>query len=441
MLKLSLLDASALLFGLAAVLGVINHHIFKLPFTIGMTFSALLASVLVLALDAVFPGVGLAHTASSMLGNIDFTYALLNGMLGFLLFAGALHTDLDALKSRAMPVLALAVFGTMISTAIIGVGSFWLFGALGLGMPFLFCLVFGALISPTDPVAVLGIMKAAKAPHEIEIKVIGESLFNDGIGVIVFAVLVSMATGGAGLHGGTEPEAFGAEGVLQLLAKEVFGGVGLGLVFGYMAYRALRSLDESNLEILISVALVMVLNLIAFKLHVSSPLACVVAGLFIGNRGRSLAMSARTRQHLDIVWSFIDEALNAVLFLLVGLEVMIVAWSGPLLVAGLVCIVLVLGARFVAVALPINVLKALRVSFNVGTTRILTWGGLKGGISIALAMSLPEFAGRDVVVTSTYLVVVFSILVQGMTVGKLIKKIATRAELNAPAPDDSHALL
>lgn len=427
-MALTLLDTVALLFGLAAILGLLNHHLFRLPFTIGMTFSALLASLLVLAVDMVAPGLGIGATVRATISGIDFTYTLMHGMLAFLLFAGALHVDLEGLRKHAVPVLALATFGTLISTGLVGAGSYFLFDSLELGVPFAFCLVLGALIAPTDPVAVLGIMRAAGAPRALEVKVIGESLFNDGLGVVIFAVLVSVATGGADAHG-HGAEAMNAASVLLLLGREVIGGVLLGLLAGYTGYRALRSIDEANLETLISVAMVMGINLIAFKLHTSSPLACVIAGLFIGNRGRYFAMSDDTREHLDIVWSFIDEALNAILFLLIGIELVAITFSGDLVLAGLALIPMVLFARFGAVALPLNALKALRVEFATGTTRVLTWGGLKGGISIALAMSLPEFEGREAVIASTYAVVVFSILLQGLTVGKLIERIVPAERL------------
>lgn len=438
-MALSLLDVASILFGLAAILGVINHHIFRLPFTIGMTFSAMLASFCVLAIDRVLPGLGLAQAVRGAVGGIDFTYALLNGMLGFLLFAGALHTDLERLRRYATPVIALAVIGTLIATVVVGGGSFLMFEGFGLHVPMIYCMIFGALIAPTDPVAVLGIMRAAGAPKSLEIKVIGESLFNDGIGVVVFAVLVGVATAATGVAGEHGHGAMTAGGVAMLVAQEVVGGVLLGLACGYAAYRALRAIDEPNLEILISVALVMVMNFIAFKIHTSAPLASVVAGLLIGNRGRYFAMSERTRKHLDIVWGFVDEALNAVLFLLVGLEILTFNFHGPLLGAALLAIVLNLVARFIAVAIPMNILKAIRMEFVKGSIRVLTWGGLKGGISIALAMSLPPFEGREAVLSATYAIVLFSILVQGLTVGKLIRRIVPEEMIEEQAELDAHA--
>ncbi|MEC9397243.1 MAG: sodium:proton antiporter [Myxococcota bacterium] len=434
---LSLLDTGAALFGIAALLGLVNHHLFKLPFTIGMTFSAMLASLFVMGFDLLFPEVGVGPIVRGAIKNIDFTYALLHGMLGFLLFAGAMHTDIERLRNHAVPVLALAVVGTMLATAGMGGAAYFLFTSQGIGISLIFCMVFGALIAPTDPVAVLGIMRAAGAPQALETKVIGESLFNDGIGVVIFALLVSIATGGAGdHHHGAEAMTAGA--VALLMAQEVLGGVLLGLVMGYGAYRALRSINQPNLEILISVAAVAVINMIAFKLHTSSPLACVIAGLFIGNRGRYFAMQDTTREHLDIVWSFIDEALNALLFLLVGMEILSLKYSSDILIVSLAMIPLGLGVRLVSVAVPLAGLKALKVNFSKGTTRVLTWGGLKGGISIALAMSLPEFEGRDAVLGATYAVVVFSIIVQGTTVGRLIEKLIPAEERQKPAEGGAH---
>lgn len=429
-MQLALLDGAAILFALASVFGLINYHTLRLPFTIGVTIAAMLSSFLVLALEALIPGFGLATELKVMVREIDFTRALLHGMLSFLLFAGALHTDLESLRERAKAVVALAVVGTLISTFAVGFGSWFILGALGLPIPLPFCLVFGALISPTDPVAVLGIMRAAGAPRALEIKVIGESLFNDGLGVVLFVVLLGIATGGDAAHG---QGAMDAASVIALLLKEVVGGVGLGALLGYITYRALRSVDEANLEILISVAMVAFLNFIAFKLHVSAPLAAVIAGLFIGNRGRYFAMSERTRVHLDIVWSFIDEALNAVLFLLIGLELLILTFSTDYLIASAILIPATLLARFLAVSLPLAGLRFVKESFDPGTVRVLTWGGLKGGVSVALAMSLPPFEGRDAILTITYIIVAFSIIVQGLTVGRLIKRLMPDA-----APREAH---
>ena len=408
-----LLDATAILVTLAAVFGLFNHHVLKLPFTIGLLVSGLLASFGVLLVDALWPEVALAETVRAAVLQVDFSAAVLSGMLSLLLFAGALHTDLSLLRSRALPILVLATVGILISTALAGVLAFGVFRLVGIELPFIWCLVFGALISPTDPIAVLGVMKAAGAPKQLEIKVIGESLFNDGIGVVVFTVLLGLAVSGS------DPEV-GAVGAL--LAKEVLGGLALGAAFGGLSFWALRSLDEPNLEILITLATVLAIGFLGPRLHISAPLAAVVAGLLLGNHGRESAMSARTTKTLDTVWTFLDETMNAVLFLLIGIEVLAIDYSrSSYLLAAAFLIPAVLGARLVGVALPLGLVRN-RIELGPGAISVLTWGGLKGGISIALAMKTPDFPGRNAMLTVTYAIVVFSILVQGLTVGRLIRR-------------------
>jgi monovalent cation:H+ antiporter, CPA1 family len=417
-----LLDAAAVLLVLAAAFGLFNHHVLKLPFAIGLLVSGLLASFCVLGFDAALPSWNAGERIRALVLEINFAETVLSGMLSLLLFAGALHTDLTKLKKRLATILALASFGVLISTALAGGAAYLLFRAFDVQIHVIWCLVFGALISPTDPIAVLGIMKAAKAPKQLEIKVIGESLFNDGTGVVVFTILVGV---GVALMTGSEAaadEAMSAGRVTTLLVKEIVGGLGLGLVAGYVCYRALRTLDEPNLEILISFATVFAIGFVASRLHFSAPLAAVTAGLLIGNSGRRTAMSERTEQTLDIVWTFVDELLNAVLFLLIGIEVFAIDYSrASYLWAAAALIPAVLLARFVGVFLPVTLLR-LKREIDRGTVRVLTWGGLKGGISVALAMKLPEFEGRNAVLTVTYGIVVFSIIVQGLTVGKLIRR-------------------
>ncbi len=424
-MSLSIFDTAALLVVLASIFGFANHHLLKLPFAIGMTVSALLASLLIMGIDVVLPQVGLGQVVRQALSEVDFSETLMKGMLGFLLFAGALHVNADDMKARLTPIITLATLGVMISTAIVGFGSHALFGALGVDISLAWCLVFGALISPTDPVAVLGIMKAAGAQEGHSIKVVGESLFNDGVGVVVFTLLVAFAAGPEAGYG-----AISAASIGKVLLVEVVGGIALGLISGLITYKALKSLNEPNLETLISVALVMGVTFLAFKLHTSAPLACVVAGLFIGNRGRDKAMSEDTKLTLDRVWAFLDEALNAVLFLLIGLILLNLDLGGPLLLAAALAIPLTLAARFISVSLPISLLQR-RFTFTPGAIKILTWGGLKGGISVALALSLPPFEGRSVVLGATYAAVLFSIIVQGLTVGTLIKSINKKAAQGA----------
>lgn len=415
-MELHLFDVAAILLILASAFGLANHHLLKLPFAIGIMVASMVASLVILGLDLVAPVLGLADIVRGTIQHVDFTEAVLEGMLGFLLFAGALHTDLSELREEFGPIFALASVGLVLSTAIVGVCAWMVFGWLGIEVPFSYALVFGALISPTDPIAVLGIIRAAGAPKEIELRIVGESLFNDGFAVVLFSVLLAMAVGGGG------DASTGIASVLALIGKEVIGGVILGLALGFVTFRAMRTLDEPHLEILLSVALVMAISLVGFQLHVSVPLGCVVAGLLIGNRGKTLAMSERTGRDLDIVWSFIDETLNAVLFLLIGIEIVTIPFDIGSLQAALLLIPLVVGARFLAVSVPMTVYQ-IRRNFRRGARRVLTWGGLKGGISIALAMALPEFEGRGAILTATYAVVVFSIVVQGLTVGMLIRRL------------------
>ena len=417
---------------MASVFGFINYRVLKLPPAIAMVVASLLSSFLILGVDAIHPEVHASDQVRAALTNLDFSQLLMNGMLSFLLFAGALHVDLASLRTEKRSIALLAVGSTAISTGIIGFGSYWLFGLMGVDIALSYCLVFGALISPTDPIAVLGIMKAVGAPKDLEIKIVGESLFNDGLGVVVFVVLLSLAGGAA--HG---PVDMGVSNVLLLIAQEVVGGVLLGLGAGILAYYAIARVDEPNLETLMSFALVMSITSIAFQLHTSAPLAAVVAGLFIGNKGRLFAMEGRTRVALDTIWAFIDETLNAVLFLLIGLELLALPFSGPRIRTGVFILFLCLIARFVAVGIPMSILKTSRPQLK-GTVRIVAWGGLKGGISVALALSLPQFEGRDYILTVTYLVVIVSILFQGLTVGPLIRKLIPAELLQKPQEGAEH---
>ncbi len=418
-----LLDAAAILLCLAAIFGLINHHWFKLPFTIGLLIAGLLSSFGVIFIDAIVPSLDLAATIRAAVLQVDFASAVLSGMLSLLLFAGALHTDLRVLRSRLTPILTLATVGVLISTVVAGGLAYLVFGALGIAISLPWCLVFGALISPTDPIAVLGVMKAAKAPKELEIKVIGESLFNDGVGVVVFTILVGFAaSAGASLN---------AQAITTLVAQEIVGGIGLGAMVGYLCYRALRTLNEPNLEILITLAGVFGLSFIAVRLHFSAPLAAVAAGLFLGNHGRTHGMSDETQSTLDTVWTFIDETLNAMLFLLIGIEVFAIDYSrSDYMLAAAILIPGVLLARLSGVAIPFTVLRS-RLNIRRGAVRILTWGGLKGGISIALAMKTPDFPGRNAMLTATYAIVVFSIIVQGLSLGPLIRRLTA----DDPSPD------
>jgi len=414
---LTLFQIAAFLLTLAAAFGYINHRWMKLPLTIGLVIIALAASISVLLIDILLNTLEYERTVRAVLEQVDFDRTLMHGMLSFLLFAGALHVDLDRLLTWKWAVISMATVGVLISTGLVAVVLSALAAAVGADLPFVWCLVFGALISPTDPVAVLGILKTIKVPQSLEVKIAGESLFNDGVGVVVFTIVVAIAvSASAGADTGVDAAHIGV-----LFLREAVGGVLLGMATGYVAYRAMRSIDEYNLEVIISLALVMLTYSIGIMIHVSGPIAVVVAGLIIGNHGSRYAMSDRTREHINTFWSLTDEILNAVLFLLIGLEVIILTIPNKVvwLMAGAVPIVLV--ARFVAVAVPLGVL-GLRQQFTVGSIPVLTWGGLRGGISVALALSLPAVEAKESILAITYTVVVFSIIVQGLT----FKRVVTR---------------
>ncbi len=409
---MDLLQITSLLIVLAGVFGAINHLTLRLPSAIGILIVALVASVALLAVDALAPGIGMADEARRVVRGIDFSDALLEGMLGLLLFAGALHVKVADLKREWLLVLLMATLGVAISTAIAGVGFSWITGA-----PILIALVFGALISPTDPVAVLGVLRAASLPKTLETKIAGESLFNDGVGYVVFLVLVGIAFPTGDAHGS------GLSGAALLFAQEAFGGAALGGLLGFVAFRLMRRIDDPPLEVLITLALAFGGYQLAVWLHVSAPIMAVVAGLLIGDVGTRYGMSADTRAHVDTFWTLIDEILNAVLFLLIGVEVFAVAFDAGTIAAGLAAIALHLVARFAAVAVPIHLLKPFSERMEDGVTRIMTWGGLKGGISVALVLSLPETEWKPLMLTCTYFVVLFSIIVQGLTVGRLATRL------------------
>ncbi len=408
---MTLFEIAGVLLVLAALFGVINHHFLRLPHAIGMVVIALFASLGVLGIDLAAPSLGLGRAVTGMLRGIDFNVALMQGMLSFLLFAGALHVDFSELAARKWAIGALATLGVLLSTFIVGTGMWFLLGLLGLSIPYAYALVFGALISPTDPVAVLGVLKTVSVPKPLEAKIAGESLFNDGVGVVVFAILAALAAG----------DAMGPGDVGILFAEEALGGALLGGVAGYVAYRAMRGIDDYALEVLITLALVVGTYTLAYKLNTSGPIAVVVAGLFIGNHGVKHAMSETTRDHLSKFWELIDEILNSVLFLLIGLEVLVVGFDLRFAWAALGAVPLVLGARFISVGVPIALLS-LKHEFTKGAIPVLTWGGLRGGISVALALSLPESAEKNLILVMTYGVVIFSIVVQGVSVKKVVEK-------------------
>lgn len=419
--NVSAFDAAAMLIVLAAILGYINHRWLKLPSTVGLTVMGAVASLIVIGLDAAIPTSNMAESLSTFLRDIDFHKTLMEGMLSFLLFAGALHVDWSEMRKGRWPILVFSTIGVLISTVLVGFGFSFVSQILGLGVPLIWCFVFGALISPTDPVAVMAVMKRAAMPETLQATVAGESLFNDGVGVVVFTILLSIALG---------EEPFTLSGAVTDFLQEAGGGALLGLIGGWIAFRAMRSIDDYNIEVMISLALVMGGYSLAMALHVSGPVAMAVAGLIVGNAGVAYAMSDTTRDYLHKFWALADEILNAVLFLLIGLEVIAVVADWNLAVAGLITIALVLVARAISVGLPLVAMKRW-VDMGPLAFPTLVWGGLRGGISVALALSLPDSPVRTAILAVTYAVVLFSVIVQGGTIAGLI----TRLQRNPPTPE------
>jgi len=414
----------ALFITLAAVFGWLNQRFIRLPATIGLMVISMVFSLALVVLG--WAGVAETEVFTSLVATLDFDETLLKGMLGALLFAGALHINLDDLLGQKWVISLLATVAVLVSTLLVGSGAWLLFGWLGMDVPFIFALLFGALISPTDPIAVGAILRKTGVPHSLLVKITGESLFNDGVGVVVFIVILDLATGGGG-HGTTDAALVAGHAaaetggitlsqVANLLGREVLGGLAFGGILGWVAYRMLRAIDAYQVEIGLTLAIVTGGYALASALHISGPLAMVVAGLFVGNHGRALAMSQTTVQHLDSFWEMVDEILNAVLFVMIGVEILLLDFAMGYLLAGLAAIPLVLSARFISVSLPIQALRRVR-SFSPHVVKILTWSGLRGGISVALALSLPPSQTRNLLVFVTYVVVVFSIVVQGLTVG------------------------
>ena len=485
---MSFFDIAGILVALAAAFAFINHKLLKLPTTVGLMLLAMLHAVALLVIDWIVPGAGALTAAETLIGSIDFDQTLMQGMLGYLLFAGALHVNLNDLKQQTAVIALLATIGVLATTFIVGGLTYVTTGWLGIEVRFIYCLIFGSIVAPTDPIAVLGIVKSLGAPKSLETKIAGESLFNDGVGVVVFIALLGIA--GLGGHGeshedlkkkdefnrvveqiqedsGIRPNVDGdpptvilderideahlerehphdvqesmekaekkAIDVAKLFALEAGGGIALGFVLGLLAFFLLRSIDHYATEILLSLAVVTGGYALAMKLHLSGPLAMVVAGLILGNHGRTLAMSDRTREHLDTFWELVDELLNAVLFVLIGLEVLVLSFKEQYLLAGALAIPTALLARFLSVGTVVTALKkATSREFTPHAIKVMTWGGLRGGISVALALSLKEEIHAqqsqydnvgELVLTMTYVVVAFSILVGGLTMGPMLRRL------------------
>ncbi len=398
---------------LAAIFGYINARFIKLPTAIGLMLIAILFSLASI-------GIGyfddtLYNAEVLLIRQIDFESVLMDYMLSFLLFAGALHTNFQQLKVQRWPILMFATLGVLTSTFLVGTLTYYLLGALSLKVGYIHCLLFGALISPTDPIAVLGILKKAKVPKKLETKIVGESLFNDGVGVVIFLTLFGIAAAGV--------DSVGPLDIVKLFGREVFGGIFLGLLLGWLSYRLMRAIDDFSIEIIITLAAVMVGTVVAHKLHVSGPLAMVAAGLIVGNdKVRDAAMSEETERYVDRFWELLDILLNAILFVLIGLEMLILVFEADYILAALLILPIVLASRYVSLWLPVRIFEN-KLEFVPRTHLIMTWGGLRGGISIALALTLTLEMHRDMFLILTYVVVAFSILIQGVTIEKLVRKV------------------
>jgi CPA1 family monovalent cation:H+ antiporter len=410
---MALYNVFAVITVLAAVFAYINHRFVKLPGTIGIMIISLLSSLLIILLGEIKPV--LFDQIIQLIKSIDFYTILMKIMLSFLLFAGAFHIDGRSMKAQRASILVFSTIGTLISTFLVGIMLYALCVLMHFPLPFLYCLLFGALISPTDPIAVLSILKQAKIPVSLETKINGESLFNDGVAVVFFITIYQIIAGGAAnLH---------ASNIILLFVREAGGGLLLGAVLGYLGYLVLRTIDHYQIEVMITLAIVTGGYLLADSLDISGPLAMVVAGLITGSKSREEVMSETTRDYIDKFWEMIDEFLNAILFLLIGFEMLVLPLNSIFIILGLVCIPITLLARYLSVLIPISFLK-YRTAFEKNAIAILTWGGLRGGIPVALALSIPQGMHGQTFIVITYIVVLFSIIVQGLTIGRVVKRLA-----------------
>ncbi len=413
---MSLLSITSILITVSALFAYINYRTLKLPNTIGIMVVSLVFSLSLVLLGNLGFTDG-EELASNIIRQIDFDETLLNGMLGFLLFAGAMHINLSELLKYKWTIGLLASAGVISSMFLVAAGAYQVFQWFGFSVPFIYCLLFGSLISPTDPIAVMGILKTAGASKSLEIKIAGESLFNDGVAIVIFLAIFGMAVNG---------DAFDLQHIGVLFVQEAFGGALFGVACGWLALQMLKRVDNYQVEVLLTLALVAGGSTAAAGLHLSAPIAVVMAGLMIGNHGRREAMSNTTVQHLDTFWELIDEILNAVLFLIIGLEVMVLSHELDVWIAGTVMAFVVLMSRFISVGGPVFLMRKLGRDFNPHAVKILTWGGLRGGISVALALSIPASEARDLIVSVTYVIVLISILLQGLTIGRLVKATAVK---------------
>jgi CPA1 family monovalent cation:H+ antiporter len=406
---------------LSAIFSYINARFLKLPASIGVMVIALLVSIGLIATDSMFPRIFLR--ISTLIASVDLTEILMGAMLNFLLFAGAIHIHLEDLREQRLPVIVFSTVSVAISTFVIGFLMFYLLPFTGIQIPLIQCLVFGALISPTDPIAVLGILKQAGVPKSLETKIAGESLFNDGMAVVVFILMLAMARG--------EEVNTSFSGISMLLIKEALGGIALGVVLGFIGSQMIYRVDGYNVHVLITLAIVMGGHLAAQAMHMSGPLAMVAAGLVVGNYGKNLGgVSDIERDYIDKFWELVDEILNAILFLIIGFELLLIPDLKQYGWAGIIAIVVVLLSRFISIYIPVKLIP-FRTKFGRKSITILVWGGLRGGVSIALALSIDNELNKEILLAITYFVVLFSIIVQGLTVGKLTARMSNAEEAAA----------
>jgi Na+:H+ antiporter len=409
-------SVAAILIVLSALFGYINVRFLKLPITIGLMIITIIFTLIIVVIGQFDDTLLLRE--KELISQIDFTTILLDIMLSFLLFAGALHTNFAQLKIQRWPVLVFATFGTLVSTFLVGIMMYYILQGVGLQVDFIYCLLFGALISPTDPIAVLGILKKAGAPKNLETKIVGESLFNDGVGVVIFLTIFNIASSSS-----ADVEVLE---IVKLFGKEVIGGIVLGLILGGITYRMMKSIDDYEVEVIITLAAVMGGTLLAHQLHLSAPLAMVTAGLIVGNDTvRNAAMSETTETYVDKFWELIDVLLNTILFVMIGMELLVLTFEGSYIIAGLIAIPIVLLSRYLSLWHPIKFF-AKKLEFVPHTNLIMTWGGLRGGISIALALSLTQEMHKELFLVITYIIVAFSIIGQGLTVEPIIRRLTKK---------------
>lgn len=400
------------LFAISSLFSYINARWIKLPGVIGVMLLAIFSALITVFAGKMFPQ--FTKLITDLTASIDFSSTLLDILLGFLLFASALHFDIKKLRSNLKGVVMISTVGVLLSTLIFASVFYYVAGLIGIDIPFIYCLIFGALISPTDAVAVAALLKKTKMPGRLETIINGESLFNDGIGIVLFITFVGLAaTPGASLS---------LQHTALLFAQEVFGGLLLGLALGWITLKMIQSIQDFQTVVMISFTLVMIISLIGSLLHVSIPLAVVAAGLLIGSSPLSRSAESKLSDYLDQIWKLFDELLNTILFVLIGLQMVSVSFSAAYFIAGGIAILILLLARLLSIVLPVVLLKhSLQIEYN--SVLILTWGGLRGGISVALALSLPPSPYRELILTACFCIVVFSIIVQGLTLNKVVNKL------------------